>query len=424
MNQTETRNLRVVGPGDASIERRDPVDQQTLASASEIVEAVRSGGTAALRRYAERFDGLEPGQALVKNRIELERCAQDVDAPVIGLLQRTAGRIEAFASEQRDSLRALEVEIEGGRAGHTIEPVARAGCYAPGGRYPLPSSVLMTAVTARVAGCEAVVVATPSDDPVMDAAAYVAGADYVLRAGGAQAIAAMAYGFEELGACDVVVGPGNAYVTAAKKLVAGTVGIDMLAGPSELVVLADASADPAVVASDLLAQAEHDPMAVPVLVTTEEGLAADVETEIERQLDTLPTAGTARAALANGCACVCDSIAEAIEVVDRLAPEHLEIITLHAVDVAARVRNAGGVFIGAQSAEVFGDYGLGPNHTLPTGGTSRHSAGLSVFHFLRPRTWMRLDGRRAPESAIADVAALARLERLEAHARAAEIRAR
>jgi phosphoribosyl-ATP pyrophosphohydrolase/phosphoribosyl-AMP cyclohydrolase/histidinol dehydrogenase len=279
----------------------------------------------------------------------------------------------------------------------------------------------MTAVTARAAGVREVWVASPRPAPITLAAAAVAGADALLAAGGAHAIAALAYGIGGSPPCDVVVGPGNRWVTAAKKLVAGDVGIDMLAGPSELVVLADRSADPELVAADLLAQAEHDPDALPILVATDAGLADAVDAALARQLDGLPTRDTAAAALANGFAVVVDGLDEAVAVCDRLAPEHLQVLTEDADGVAARLAHWGGLFIGAGSAEVFGDYGIGPNHTLPTGGVARFKGGLSVLDFLRVRTWLRMEGP-ADGAVLSDAAALARLEGLEAHARAAERR--
>jgi phosphoribosyl-ATP pyrophosphohydrolase/phosphoribosyl-AMP cyclohydrolase/histidinol dehydrogenase len=401
------------------------VDAETLAGAGEIIEAVRAGGEAALRRYGERFDGLASGGALVLERADLARALESMDAPDRALLERTSARIRVFAEAQRAALAEIDIAVPGGRAGHSVLPMARAGCYAPGGRYPLPSSVLMTAVTARAAGCGTVVVATPSREPVMLAAAAIAGADLVLNCGGAHAIAALAYGIPGmLEPVDVVVGPGNRWVTAAKKLVTGTVAIDMLAGPSELVVLADESADAATVAADLLAQAEHDDDAVPILVTTSGALIDRVNAELCAQLESLPTAPTARHALRNGFACVCDTLDEAIDATNRIAPEHLEIQTRDPSAVGARITNAGALFLGAHSAEVFGDYGLGPNHTLPTGATARHGGGLSVFDFLRVRTWLRMDGGAADHSVIDDVAALARIERLEGHARSGERRTR
>jgi phosphoribosyl-ATP pyrophosphohydrolase/phosphoribosyl-AMP cyclohydrolase/histidinol dehydrogenase len=318
----------------------------------------------------------------------------------------------------------IAVEIPGGRAGHRITAVNRAGCYAPGGRYPLPSSVLMTAVTAKVAGVDNVIVASPKPTPVTLAAAAVAGVGSVLALGGSHAIAALAYGVEGIDPCDVIVGPGNRWVTAAKQLISGTVGIDMLAGPSELVVMADDSADPGTVAADLLAQAEHDPDALPVLVALSADLADAVDAEIDRQLAGLPTRDVAEAALANGFTVVVRDVETAGAVCDRLAPEHLQVMTEEPVEVASRLEHWGGLFVGSGSAEVFGDYGAGPNHTLPTGGVARYRGGLSVFDFLRISTWLEIDDPDAARQTVEDSIALARLEGLEAHARAAEKRLR
>jgi phosphoribosyl-ATP pyrophosphohydrolase/phosphoribosyl-AMP cyclohydrolase/histidinol dehydrogenase len=282
----------------------------------------------------------------------------------------------------------------------------------------------MTVVAARVAGVEEVWVASPRPTVATLAAAAIAGADGLLAIGGVQAIGALARGLLGVapGGCDMIVGPGNRWVTAAKQLVSGEVGIDMLAGPSELLILADETADPAVIAADLLAQAEHDDDAVPMVVTTCGESAARINAALASQLATLPTAGTARAALGNGFIAVAASMDEAIALSDRVGPEHLEIIARDAAGIAGRIRNAGAVFIGAGSAEVLGDYGIGPNHVLPTGGTSRFRSGLSVFTFLRVRTWMRVDDPSAASGVLDDAAALARVEGLEGHARAAEIR--
>jgi len=398
--------------------RPEPVHRQTLAAAAKIVEDVRAGGEASLRAHAERLDGLAPAAPLVIPRADLERARDTLSRGDVDLLERAAARIRSFAEAQRSCLKDLDVAVPGGRAGHTVAPVERAGCYAPGGRFPLPSSVLMTAVTARTAGVGEVIVASPRPAPVTLAAAAVAGADALVPVGGAQAIAMMAYGAGPIKPCDMIVGPGNRWVTAAKQIVAGTVGIDMLAGPSELVVLADASADPALIAADLLAQAEHDDDAVPTLVTTHEALIARVEAALRDQLATLPTGATARRALANGAAVLCESMDQAIRVCDRLAPEHLEVMTDDAAPVARRARHYGAVFIGPRSAEALGDYGIGPNHVLPTGRTARFGGGLSVLTFLRVRTW--LNAGEGP--CAAEAAALARLEGLEAHARSAERR--
>lgn len=399
--------------------RHDPVDDAALADAERIVNDVRRGGEPALRAHAERLRDLAAGAPLTFDRATLERARDALPAAQVALLERTAARIAAFAHAQRDALREISIAVPGGNAGHSIAAVDSAGCYAPGGRHPLPSSVLMTAVTARTAGVGTVWVASPRPAPVTLAAAAIAGADGLLAVGGAQAIAALAFGAGPVPACAAVVGPGNRWVTAAKKLIAGHCAIDGLAGPSELVVLADHSADAADVAADLLAQAEHDPAARPILVTTAPALVARVETELARQLATLPTAEVARAALANGFVCAVNDLDAAVMLCDRLAPEHLQLQVAAPDALAGRLRHYGALFVGNASAEVLGDYGAGPNHVLPTGGTARWTGGLSVFTFLRVRTWLRLDDAAALAP---DAAALARLEGLEAHARAAERR--
>lgn len=400
-------------------ELRPPVDDETLAAAQQIVNAVRSDGLAAVQGFAVQFGEREAGDAVVLGRDAMDAALEAQPKATRDLLTRTADRIRTFAQAQLDAIRPIDVPITGGRAGHTIEPVSAAGCYAPAGRYPLPSSVLMTAVTARTAGCDRVVVASPGANPIALAAAAVAGADSFLAVGGAHGIAAMAYGIDGLAACDVIVGPGNRWVTAAKQLVGGVVGIDMLAGPSELLVIADDSADPAVVAADLLGQAEHDTDAVPMLVCTSGALASAVDDELRVQLEALPTRETARVALRNGFVCVTTSLDEARVAADTIAAEHVEVMVRDADSFAQSLRNAGALFIGPSSAEVLGDYGAGPNHTLPTGGTARFQAGLSVMSFLRLRTWLRVDDDAGAQPLVADAQELAGLEGLAAHAASA-----
>jgi phosphoribosyl-ATP pyrophosphohydrolase/phosphoribosyl-AMP cyclohydrolase/histidinol dehydrogenase len=280
----------------------------------------------------------------------------------------------------------------------------------------------MTALTARAADVPEVWVASPRPAPITLAAAALAEADGFLAVGGAQAIAALAYGAGPVPPCDAVVGPGNVYVTAAKRMIAGRVAIDTLAGPSELVVLADRTADPGTVAADLLAQAEHDPRAVPVLVCVGDGIAAQVSAEIARQLETLPTAEVARAALANGGTIVVRDLDEGLAACDLLAPEHLALHVHDAESVAPRLRHYGALFVGAESAEVLGDYGAGPNHVLPTGRIARSTGGLSVLTFLRVRTWLAIDDPVGARELVEDAAWLGRIEGLEAHARSAERR--
>ena len=392
-----------------------------LDAAAAIVEDVRRRGEAAVREHAERLDGTEPGAPLIVSRSECEQALSALAPDERERLTRIANRIRVFAEGQRRALAPFETHLPGGRAGHVIAPVESAGCYAPGGRYPLPSSVLMTAITARAAGVERVWVASPRRDPIMLACAAIAGADGFLAVGGAQAIAALAFGVGDVPACDMVVGPGNAYVTAAKRLVFGHVGIDSLAGPSELVVVGDDSSDPGDIAADLIAQAEHDPQAVPVLVSTSERLAERVGIELERQLETLAIADTAREALGNGGFCVVATIDEAVIACNSLAPEHLQLHS-NVTDAVTRFLHYGALFIGKDSAETLGDYGAGPNHVLPTGRTSRFTGGLSVLTFLRVRTWLRIDHPDRAHELYDDAAWLGRVEGLEGHARSSERR--
>ncbi len=414
--------LKIIGIEEVPSSNRDPVDAETLAGAAKIISAVRAEGDIALHRFSENFGDLKAGENLI---ISAEACKAAFDglpAEDQALLERTAERIRRFATAQRRSMSPMQIEIPGGHAGHDISPMDVAGCYAPGGRFPLPSSVLMTVVTAKAAGVVKVVVASPKPTAMTLAAAHVAGADLFLAAGGAQAIAAMAYGTASVPACDVIVGPGNRWVTAAKQLVSGRVAIDMLAGPSELVVFADDGADATTIAADLLAQAEHDTDAVPILVTTSPRLIDAVNLELATQLEELPTKATAREALKNGYAVAVQTILHGIEACNRIAPEHLEVMVQDAGKVSRQVRHYGGLFIGAHAAEVLGDYGMGPNHVLPTGGTARYTGGLSVATFLRIRTWMRVDHLEAAQDVVADAVALARHEGLEGHARSAQRR--
>lgn len=415
-------SLRIIRASQVQAQLRDPVEADVLAGAEKIVADVRAGGDVALRRFAEKFSEISVGAPLTLSPAELRKVFDSISTQDQQLLTRVADRIRGFAEAQRDALKPMTHPLPGGEAGHWIAPVDVAGCYAPGGKFPLPSSVLMTAVTARAAGVKTVVVASPKPTPITLAAAHVAGADLFLSCGGAHAIAAMAFGTASVPRADIVVGPGNPWTTAAKKIVSGYVAIDMLAGPSELLVYADASADPAIIAADLLAQAEHGADSLPVLVTASEKLIGEVNGEIARQLATLPTHATASAAVTNGYAVLVKDEEEAVRVIDAIAPEHLELLCANADLLATRVNHYGAAFVGAGAAEVLGDYGAGPNHTLPTGGTARFTGGLSVFHFLRIRTWMRVNDLGAARQLVADARDLGRHEGLEAHARAAEAR--
>ena len=411
--------LRRVDADAVISERRFQGDPEVERRVERILAEIRSEGEPALRRWAVDLGDLAAEAPLVIDRDSLRAARDALSREQWEVLTRVARRIQVFAERQRESLSEFEAGIPGGRAGQRIVPVEVAGCYAPGGRYPLPSSVLMTAVTARAAGVGEVWVASPRPSPATLAAAAIAGVDGVLAVGGAQAVAALAFGVGGVPACDVVVGPGSVWVTAAKRLLVGEIGIDSLAGPSELAIVVDSTAEPEVVAADLLAQAEHDALALPILVSSSESMVERVERELERQLVDLPTRETALAALETGFAVVTRDRDESIEVANRLAPEHLQIMTRESDEVARRCRRYGGLFIGSRSAEVLGDYGAGPNHTLPTGGTARFAGGLSVLDFLCVRTWIEIDSVDDALELYEDAAMLAEMEGLEAHRRAA-----
>jgi phosphoribosyl-ATP pyrophosphohydrolase/phosphoribosyl-AMP cyclohydrolase/histidinol dehydrogenase len=410
------RSLPRVEELPAVVRRAGVLEAGTLTG--EIIEEVRTLGEPAIRRFSEHFGDISPGDRIVHERGDLERALDRIGLDERQTLERVASRIKHFAEAQRVALVDVDVEVTGGRAGHRWVPVTSVGAYAPGGRYPLPSSVLMTVIPAWVAGVKTVWVASPRPTDITLAAAAVAGADGLLAIGGAQAIAALAFGTLSP-RCDLIVGPGNKYVTAAKKALFGEVGIDGLAGPSEILVVADDQADPALVAADLLAQAEHDIEALPILVTTSLRLANDVDHQIELQLVDLPTSSVARQALANGFSLVVGSLDEAVSAAEKVAPEHLALHVEQPRDLLGELSAYGSVFLGGGSAEAFADYGVGPNHVLPTGGGARFQSGLSVLTYLKAPTWSRLDD---PSALAEDTVLLARLEGLEAHARAAQRR--
>ncbi|MBL9148585.1 MAG: histidinol dehydrogenase [Phycisphaerae bacterium] len=396
------------------------VDTEARRVAETIVDRVLRGGRAAALREARRHGELGRGEPLVRDRRDCLRGLARLARADRDALARAAARIERFARAQRRSLSDLTIRTGNAEIGHRVVPLASAGCYAPGGRYPLPSSALMTAIPARVAGVSSVTAASPRPVDAMLAAAALAGADRVLAIGGAQAIALLARGDDEIPRCDVLVGPGNRYVTAAKAILRerGLVAIDMLAGPSELLVVADQTADPDHVAADLLAQAEHDPASAVWLVSIGRRAAIRACARLDALLSTLPTATIARRALRRGGFAVVASRAEAARVADALAPEHLAVATRRPTELLRACRSYGAAFL-APMAEVFGDYGIGPNHTLPTGGAARTSQGLSVLDFVRLRPY----ASGAVRAAVArDTVRLAHLEGLAAHAASAALR--
>lgn len=415
------QTLKIVSPETIPARDAQAYDDKTLAIADSVLKEIEAGGQEVLLKYAREFDGFE-GESVFLSKAELKQAEDSLDSETHALLTRVAGRVRDFATAQCQALKPVKHAVPGGFAGHDIVPVGVAGCYIPGGRYPLVSTALMTIIPARVAGVDKVWAASPSNDPAILAAASIAGADGFLTLGGIQAVGAMAYGTNDTGACDVIVGPGNRWVTAAKKLVSGQVAIDMLAGPSELLVLADAHADASIIAADLLAQAEHDPDAQALLVTTDKALIERVNAALVEQLSDLPSAEIAEQALDNSYAVLCDTMDQAVAVTNRLAPEHLEVMTENHKELREKLPVCGGLFSGVNAAEVIGDYGVGPNHTLPTGGTARSRAGLSVYNFLKTRTWIDIDDAAAAQGVYADSVALGRMEGLEGHARSAEKR--
>jgi len=405
--------------------RSGGIDAEIVGAAARIVEDVRERGDAALREYTARFDGCELDDIRV-TEAEVEAAIAACDDGFLDAISAAAGAIGDFHARQVPQ--SWFTAQEGGVfLGQKVTPLRRVGIYVPGGRACYPSSVLMNAIPAQVAGVDEIAMVVPpaedgSVNPFTLAAAAQAGVEEIYKVGGAQAVAALAYGTETVPRVDKVVGPGNAYVTAAKKLVMGECGIDMLAGPSEVLVLADETAVPALVAIDLMAQAEHDPRAATYVVTTDPTLPDRVEEALEMLLTEAPRADVIRRSLEdNGVMVVCPEIVSALDAVDTIAPEHLEIQMADAFDILGSVRNAGAIFLGPWTPESVGDYIAGPNHVLPTGGTARFSSPLSVDDFVKKSSVLsysfealEMDGPVAMT--------MAQAEGLDAHGRAVELR--
>ncbi|HLO66941.1 MAG TPA: histidinol dehydrogenase [Holophaga sp.] len=385
-----------------------------------ILDDIRNRGDRAVLDWAARLDGFRGETFEVP--CERLRDAPDLLEPALRRhLEEAVRRVDAFARVQMGGFKDLTAELDGMVLGQRAVPVNRAACYAPGGRYPLPSSVIMGVVPARVAGVKEVIVLSPRLHPVTLAAAALAGADRVFDLGGVHGVAAAAWGLAGLPRVDLIAGPGNRFVTGAKRMLYGDVGIDFPAGPSELLVIADGDADPALIAADLLAQAEHDPDALPMLATFDEGLVARVNGELARQLPLLPPGTPAAESLGNGFAVVLASDGEAVALADAIAPEHLELQGARAEALEGRFSCYGSLFVGADAAEVFGDYGSGTNHILPTSGAARYTGGVGVATFLKLLTWQRTlpEGRRKLAE---QAAAIADAEGLAAHAASARMR--
>ena len=391
---------------------------------AEIIETVRTRGDAALLEYNEKFEKAKL-DALEVSASEMDAALNATDPAFLGILERAAANIRAFHEKQ---LRAgFRMELDGRVLGQKILPIEKVGLCVPGGVTPLSSTVLMDAIPAKIAGCaELVMVTPPRADGTIDAsilaAAKVAGVDRVFKLGGAQAVAALAYGTESVPKVDKIVGPGGAFVAEAKRQVFGRVSIDMIAGPSEVLVLADGKSDAQCVAADLLSQAEHDKLAAAVLVTDSETLAKEVQAEIEKQLPQLIREEIARASIERGGKIiVTDDLDAAVEVANAIAPEHLELCVDAPFDYLDRIRNAGSVFLGRSCPEAMGDYYAGANHTLPTSGTARFSSPLSVDDFVKKTQYIYYS-EDALLKAVDDVAAFAMQEGLTGHARSVTIR--
>ena len=422
--------IKILKMGEVSKEEifaRDNPTANVSDAVAAIISEVRAGGDKALLACTERFDGVKL-DSLAVTREEIDEAYRTVEPAFLSVLREAAENIRAFHKKQvREGFCIGDVK-DGKVTGQKITPIERVGLYVPGGTAAYPSTVLMDAIPAKIAGCKTIVMVTPPGkdgkvNPAILAAADVAGVDCIFKVGGAQAVAALAYGTESVPKVDKIVGPGNAFVAEAKKQVFGVVSIDMIAGPSEILVVADATCNPVFVAADLLSQAEHDKNASAVLVTDSAALAVAVQNELERQIPLLPRAEIARASIdKNGKIIVADNLKEAIEVSNGIAPEHLELSVDNPFDYLDLVKNAGSVFLGKYCPEALGDYFAGPNHTLPTGGTARFSSPLSVDDFVKKTQFVYYT-----EDALAKVsdkiARFAGKEGLDAHARSVTVRA-
>ena len=410
---------------DEEIFSRSEEQANVAGTVEEIIADVRNRGDEALKYYAEKFDHAKLDSLAVSEK-ELEEAVRTVDPKFLAILSEAAENIGHYHENQVRS-DFVVTDRPGVILGQRVLPLERVGIYVPGGTAAYPSTVLMDAIPARIAGVSEIIMVTPPNkegkvNPNILAAAYIAGVDKIFKTGGAQAIAALAFGTESVPSVDKIVGPGNAYVAEAKKQVYGRVGIDMMAGPSDIMVLADGNSNPVYVAADLLSQAEHDKMSSAVLITDSEELAVQVQAEIEAQLKALEREEIARVSIENnGKIILVKDLREGIEAANRLAPEHLEICTDQPFDLLPMVRNAGSVFLGRYTPEPMGDYFAGPNHTLPTLGTARFSNPLSVDDFVKKMQFSYFT-KDALKEDCEKVAYFAEKEGLTGHARAVKVR--
>jgi histidinol dehydrogenase len=411
---------------EASIKRSvDSGTEEQRKAVKEIIASVREKGDASLRELTEKFDGVLIEELKV-SEVEIADAFAEMDTGMIKVIQEAADNIRDFHEKQKQSS-WFTTRPDGTMLGQKLTPLDSVGVYVPGGTAAYPSSVLMNVLPAKVAGVGRItMVSPPGKDGKLSAgvlvAAKIAGVEEIYKVGGAQAVAALAYGTETISPVDKITGPGNIFVALAKREVFGDVDIDMIAGPSEIVVLADGNQHGDEIAADLLSQAEHDTLASAVLVTTSEELAEEVSREVERQLSTLPREDIARRSISDyGAIYVTQDMEKAVDLVNNLAPEHLEILTADPFETMAGIRHAGAIFLGRYSSEPVGDYFAGPNHVLPTNGTARFSSPLNVDEFMKKSSIISYSEKALRENGD-KIAAFARLEGLEAHARAVEIR--
>ena len=412
-------------PASEILTRAILAEENVDAAVDAILSAVQTEGDAALRRFEKQFDGVDLNDLFV-TQSELDAAESLVDPELLETLRQAAENIRAFHARQTHNDFVL-TDKPGVVMGQRYTPIESVGVCVPGTPVAFPSTVLMDVIPAKIAGVREIIMATsPAPDgtiaPAALAAAKIAGVTKILKCGGAQAVAAMAYGTESVPKVDKIVGPGGVYVAAAKRKVFGLVSIDMIAGPSEILVLADGKSNPKWVAADMLSQAEHDKLASAVLVTDSRALAQDVRDELEVQLESLPRKDVARASIDNnGKIIVTDSLEKAVEAANRIAPEHLELCVDEPFALLPRIRNAGSIFLGRNSPEALGDYFAGPNHTLPTSGTARFSSPLSVDDFVKKSSFLYYT-QEALQAVSPQVQRFARQEGLEAHARAIAVR--
>lgn len=388
----------------------------------EIIEAVKTEGDTALNRYTQKFDG---AQVTEIKKEEIEQAYNSCDKDFIAAMQKAAANIYNFHKRQRRQGYTV-TDKEGIILGSRITPIEKAGLYVPGGTAAYPSSVLMNAIPAKIAGVKEIIMITPPSKEGINrdvlAAAFICGIDRIFTAGGAQAIAALAYGTATIPKVDKIVGPGNVYVATAKKLLFGIVDIDMIAGPSEILIIADENANAGYIAADIMSQAEHDPLSSSVLLTTSADVAKSVNAELKRQIKYLSRKDIIQKSVEQyGAAIICNSIKEAAEISDRIAPEHLEIMTENPFDTLGLVKNAGSIFLGGYSPEPLGDYYGGTNHVLPTNGTARFFSGLGVDSFIK-KTSYTYYSKEALFNAHKDIIKIAEKEGLTAHANSVKVR--